>query len=285
MEYGGSFRLKVRHIIFDYNTFPARLFDLVLIGAIVLSVLVVMLDSVQSLHADYGRLFYILEWFFTVLFSIEYVMRLYAAESRVRYARSIFGIIDLLAILPTYFSLFFPGTQYLLVIRFFRVLRIFRLMKLMRFVQEGEYVKEALIASSRKIIFFLFFVLVTVSIIGALMYLIEGEAHGFGSIPEGVYWAIVTITTVGYGDIYPQTVVGRMLAAMLMIAGYSIIAVPTGIVSAEMASMHTKIDKGVKGDEKCCSSVEHDRDARFCKECGRPLEGRNGVQEKGPITP
>jgi len=272
MDYKSSFRLKVRHIIFDYNTVPARMFDLALIAAIVLSVLVVMLDSVQSLRADYGGLFYTLEWFFTILFSIEYAMRLYAAESRVRYASSFFGIIDLLSILPTYFSLFLPGTQYLLVIRFFRVLRIFRLLKLMKFVREGEYVKEALLASSRKILFFLFFVLVTVSIIGALMYLIEGEAHGFHSIPEGVYWAIVTITTVGYGDIYPQTVVGRMLAAMLMIAGYSIIAVPTGIVSAEMASMNTKIDEGLRGSESCCSSIDHDSDARFCKECGRPLE-------------
>lgn len=267
-----TFKQKLAHIIFDYDTIPARMFDFFLIAAIILSVVVVMLDSVSAIHAVYGNFFYGLEWFFTVLFTLEYGMRLYVASNRVRYVTSFFGIIDLLSILPTYFSIFFPGTQYLLVIRFFRVLRIFRLLKLIKFVKEGEYVRNAVVASSRKILFFLFFVMVTVSIIGALMYLIEGEEHGFHSIPEGVYWAIVTITTVGYGDILPQTVPGRALAAMLMIIGYSVIAVPTGIVSAEMASMSEKIDADLlRNNRCCCKTVSHDDDAEFCKKCGKPL--------------
>lgn len=188
-----------------------------LIAAIILSVTVVMLDSVATIHQAYRQALYGVEWFFTMLFTIEYLVRLYASKSRVRYIFSFYGIIDLLAIIPTWFSIFVPGTQYLLVIRFFRVLRIFRLLKLVKFVKEAEFVKASIIASGRKIVFFLFFVLVTVSIIGSLMYLIEGEENGFTSIPKGVYWAIVTITTVGYGDIYPQTVLGRTLAALLMI--------------------------------------------------------------------
>ena len=266
-----TFKQKLAHIIFDYDTVPAKMFDLVLIAAIILSVVVVMLDSVPGINAVYGEFFYSLEWFFTILFTVEYGMRMYVASNRLRYATSFFGIIDLLSILPTYFSVFFPGTQYLLVIRFFRVLRIFRLLKLVKFVKEGEYVRNAMMASSRKILFFLFFVLVTVSIIGALMYLIEGEEHGFDSIPEGVYWAIVTITTVGYGDILPQTVTGRALAAMLMIIGYSVIAVPTGIVSAEMASMNERIEADLLKNDKCCKTIDHDDDAKFCKKCGKPL--------------
>jgi voltage-gated potassium channel len=191
----------------------------VLIAAIILSVTVVMLDSVATIHQAYEQALYGVEWFFTMLFTIEYLVRLYASKSRVRYIFSFYGIIDLLAIMPTWFSIFVPGTQYLLVIRFFRVLRIFRLLKLVKFVKEAEFVKASIIASGRKIVFFLFFVLVTVSIIGSLMYLIEGEENRFTSIPKGVYWAIVTITTVGYGDIYPQTVLGRTLAALLMITG------------------------------------------------------------------
>jgi len=267
-----SLRQRLHHIIFDYDTLPAKAFDLVLILAILLSVTVVMLDTVGGIHSIHGELLYGLEWFFTILFTIEYFIRLYASKSRIRYAVSFYGIIDLLAILPTYFSIFFPGTQYLLVIRFLRVLRIFRLLKLVKFVKEAEFVKASLIASSRKIVFFLFFVLVTVSVIGALMYLIEGEENGFTSIPKGVYWAIVTITTVGYGDIYPHTVLGRTLAALLMIIGYSIIAVPTGIVSAEMAAMHEKLESELKMAESCCQSIEHDPDARFCKVCGKPLQ-------------
>jgi len=271
MNQQNTFRGKLQHIIFDFNTIPAKMFDLVLIAAILLSVIVVMLDSVNQIHLDYGGVLYILEWFFTLLFTLEYALRLYVSSSKTKYAFSFFGIIDLLSILPTYFSILFPGTQYLLVIRFFRVLRIFRLLKLGKFVKEGEFVKASLIASGRKIVFFLFFVLVTVSIIGALMYLIEGEANGFHSIPEGVYWAIVTITTVGYGDIYPQTIMGRMLAAMLMITGYSIIAVPTGIVTAEMAAMNEKIEADLAKIQPCCTSLDHDDDAHFCKVCGKPI--------------
>lgn len=272
MRYEKTLRQQLHHIIFDYDTLPAKAFDLVLIAAILLSVIAVMLDTVSSIRTGYGELLYGVEWFFTVLFTVEYMLRIYASDSRSRYIFSFYGIIDLLAIMPTYFSIFVPGTQYLLVIRFFRVLRIFRLLKLVKFVQEAEFVKASLIASSRKIIFFLFFVLVTVSIIGALMYLIEGEASGFSSIPKGVYWAIVTITTVGYGDIYPQTVLGRTLASLLMIVGYSIIAVPTGIVSAEMAALHERSEAEHKKGLSCCQATKHDKDAHFCKICGRPLE-------------
>ncbi|ACF45310.1 MAG: ion transporter [Prosthecochloris sp.] len=266
-----TFKQRLAHIIFDYDTFSARLFDLLLIAAILMSVLIVMLDSVAGIHSAYGDVFYVLEWTFTILFTVEYFMRQYVAKDRLRYTTSFFGVIDLLSILPTYFSIFFPGTQYLLVIRFFRVLRVFRLLKLVKFVKEGEFVKASIIASARKIVFFLFFILVTVCIIGALMYLIEGEENGFHNIPEGVYWAIVTITTVGYGDIYPQTIVGRALAAFLMIMGYSVIAVPTGIVSAEMAAIKDKVNTDLSMHASCCESIPHDDNAKFCKECGRPL--------------
>ncbi|HHE31990.1 MAG TPA: ion transporter [Chlorobaculum parvum] len=272
MTSGKNLRQRLHYIIFDYDTIPAKAFDLVLIVAILLSVTVVMLDTVRGIHTAYGEALYLLEWFFTILFTVEYLLRIYASDSGRRYIFSFYGIIDFLSILPTYFSIFVPGTQYLLVIRFFRVLRIFRLLKLVKFVKEAEFVKASLIASSRKIVFFLFFVLVTVSIIGALMYMIEGEESGFTSIPKGVYWAIVTITTVGYGDIYPQTVLGRTLASLLMIVGYSIIAVPTGIVSAEMAVMNEKIESELSSPcESCCSTTEHDEDASFCKICGKPL--------------
>jgi len=271
MKKQGTLKETLQHIIFDYNTVPAKMFDLVLIAAIILSVTVVMFDSVGWIHEEYGGLLYGFEWFFTVLFTVEYVLRLYASAPRLKYATSFYGIIDFLAILPTYFSLFFPGSQYLLVIRFFRVLRIFRLLKLMKFVSEGEMVVASLKASFRKIFVFWFFIIVLVSIIGALMYMIEGEENGFHSIPEGVYWAIVTVTTVGFGDISPQTTVGRALASLLMITGYSVIAVPTGIVSVEMAVMNKKMDADLLRQDRCCSSVSHDEDAKYCKVCGRPL--------------
>jgi voltage-gated potassium channel len=261
---------KLRHIIFDYDTVPAKAFDLLLIFAISCSVLVVMLDSVPSLHAAAGDIFLAFEWFFTILFSIEYGLRLYATEERRRYALSFFGIVDFLSIFPTWLSLFIPGTQYLLVIRFFRVLRIFRLLKLMQFVHEANFVRASIVASSRKILVFLFFVIVLTSIVGALMYLIEVEEHGFRSIPESIYWAIVTVTTVGYGDISPGTPLGRFLAALLMITGYSVIAVPTGIVSAEMSSMRSSCSH----ERLCraCPGLRHEPDAAFCRRCGIPLE-------------
>jgi len=269
MEKNGTMRERLRHVIFDYDTLPSKAFDLILILCITLSVLTVMLDSVPSLHASAGGFFLALEWFFTVLFSVEYALRLYASPERRRYALSFFGVVDFLSVFPTWLSLFVPGAQYLLVIRFFRVLRIFRLLKLMQFVREANFVKQSVVASSRKILVFLFFVVVLTSIVGALMYLIEGESHGFRSIPESIYWAIVTVTTVGYGDISPETPLGRALAALLMITGYSVLAVPTGIVSAEMAA----IDRASRRTKSCASCPEllHDGDARFCRRCGRPL--------------
>ncbi|TCD48058.1 ion transporter [Chlorobium sp. N1] len=270
MEKHGTLRDRLRHVIFDYDTFPAKAFDLALIAAISLSVLTVMLDSVPSLHRSAGGLFLALEWFFTVLFSAEYALRLYASPDRRRYALSFFGLVDFFSVFPTWLSLFVPGAQYLLVIRFFRVLRIFRLLKLMQFVREANFVRQSVVASSRKILVFLFFVVVLTSIVGALMYLIEGESHGFRSIPESIYWAIVTVTTVGYGDISPETPLGRALAALLMITGYSVIAVPTGIVSAEMAA----IDRSAPRQTRCpsCPELFHEGDALFCRRCGRRLE-------------
>jgi len=265
-----TFKELARHIIFDSSTIPSKLFDLGLIGAICVSVLVVMLDSVASLHRAYGRELYLLEWFFTLLFTLEYFLRFYAAKSRLHYAVSFFGLIDLLSILPTYFSILFPGAQYFLIVRFFRVLRIFRLLKLVTFVREADFVTASIRASGRKIMVFLFFVLVLVSIVGAIMYMIEGPENGFRSIPESIYWAIVTVTTVGYGDISPQTPAGRFLAALLMITGYSIIAVPTGIVSSEMSSMRGRSLR--KSACPSCSDAESDIDARYCRFCGRWLD-------------
>lgn len=264
------FRERLRHIIFDYNTLPAKAFDLLLIAAITLSVLVVMLDSIGTLHAAHGQFFWRLEWFFTILFTLEYFLRLYAAPDTKRYAFGFFGVIDFLSVFPTWLSLFIPGAQFLLVIRFFRVLRIFRLLKLMHFVREGNYVWASIVASSRKIFIFLFFVLILVSIVGGVMYLIEGPTHGFGSIPESIYWAIVTVTTVGYGDIVPETVWGRLLAALLMITGYSVIAVPTGIVSAEMAAMNRMAGRRLHCPS--CPNLEHEQDARYCRNCGHELK-------------
>ncbi|MCF8217092.1 MAG: ion transporter [Chlorobium sp.] len=271
-----TFKDVARHIIFDSNTVPSKLFDLALIGAITLSVLVVMLDSVEPFHRAYGMAFVMLEWGFTLIFTIEYLLRLYVASSRLRYARSFFGIIDLLAILPTYFSVFVPGAQYFLVMRFFRVLRIFRLLKLVTFVREADFVTASIRASGRKIMVFLFFVLVMVCIVGSVMYMIEGPENGFRSIPESIYWAIVTVTTVGYGDISPQTVSGRMLASLLMIVGYSIIAVPTGIVSAEMTSMQNR--RAQKHFCPTCPLAVHDDDALYCRYCGGLLVNKRNVQ-------
>ncbi|MWV53825.1 ion transporter [Chlorobium phaeovibrioides] len=270
MREQSTLRGRLRHIIFDYDTLPAKAFDLALIVAISCSVLVVMLDSVGPLHTLYGPLFLRLEWFFTFLFSIEYLLRIYTAKSAARYMRSFFGIIDVLSIFPTWLSLFIPGTQYLLVIRFFRVLRIFRLLKLMQYVKEANFVRDSIAASARKIFVFLFFVFVLASIVGGLMYMIEGEENGFRSIPEGIYWAIVTVTTVGYGDISPQTTIGRVLAALLMITGYSVIAVPTGIVTSEMSALRRSRGKEVYCPN--CPSAVHSDDSRFCRYCGTRLQ-------------
>ncbi len=261
---------KVLHeVIFEADTPAGKWFDVILIINIVLSVLVVMLDSIASIRRVHGSLFYAIEWFFTILFTIEYFLRLICVGKPLRYATSFFGIIDLLAILPTYLSLIFPGSQYLTVIRVLRVLRIFRVLKLVQYLAEAKLLMQALRTSRRKITVFLFTVLTMVIILGSLMYVIEGEKHGFTSIPRSIYWAIVTLTTVGYGDISPKTSAGQALAAIIMILGYSIIAVPTGIVTVELS----RVKEHEITTQVCpeCSAEGHDSEAVYCKYCGAKL--------------
>ena len=262
-------RQKLHEIIFEADTRAGKLFDILLIISILLSIAVVMLDSVTEIRVNYSSLLYALEWVFTLLFSIEYLLRIYCVNSPARYMLSFFGMIDLLAILPTYLSLAVPSTQYLIVIRVLRVLRIFRVLKLANYLGEARTLMKALKASRLKITVFLFTVLTIVVIMGSLMYLIEGEANGFTSIPKSIYWAIVTLTTVGYGDISPKTGLGQGFAAIIMIMGYAIIAVPTGIVSAEL----TYAGAAKISTQACpnCSLEGHDSDASFCKYCGSRL--------------
>ncbi|GAB4183142.1 MAG: ion transporter [Calditrichia bacterium] len=264
-----SLKAKIHEIIFEADTFWGKLFDVLLIASILISVLVVMLDSVKEFNQQFGHVFYLLEWVFTILFTIEYVLRLYSVGRPLAYARSFFGIIDLLAIIPTYFSIVFPGSQYFIVIRILRVLRIFRVLKLVQYVKEARYLKQSLKASARKITVFLFTVLTVVVVFGSIMYLIEGEKNGFTSIPKSIYWAIVTLTTVGYGDISPQTNLGQTIAALIMILGYSIIAVPTGIITVEM---YRASDERIS-TQACpeCAAEGHDPDAVYCKYCGGKL--------------
>jgi voltage-gated potassium channel len=256
-------------VIFEADTPAGKWFDIVLIMCILLSVLTVMLDSVGSIREKHGELLYTVEWFFTILFTVEYILRLICVGKPIRYAVSFFGIIDLLAILPTYTSLLFFGSRYLSVVRVLRVLRVFRVLKLGNHTKEAAVLKKALYASRRKILVFLFVVVSLVVIIGSLIYLIEEEENGFTSIPRSVYWAIVTLTTVGYGDISPVTGPGQFLAAIVMILGYSIIAVPTGIVTVEFSRVHN----AQSSCQACpsCSAEGHDRDANFCKYCGAKL--------------
>ena len=262
-------RSRLHEIIFEADTPAGKLFDVLLILSIVFSVVLVMLDSVGEIHQRYGDLLYIGEWVFTILFTIEYLLRLYSVGRPLSYATSFFGMVDLLAILPTYLSIIFPGAQYFLVIRILRVLRVFRVLKLVQYVSEARVLMQALRASRRKITVFLFVVLTLVVIFGSLMYIIEDPESGFTSIPRSVYWAIVTLTTVGYGDISPQTGLGQTLAALIMIIGYGIIAVPTGIVTAELTQSYKKSIS----TQACpqCSAEGHDPDAEFCKFCGAAL--------------
>ena len=265
----GSMRWRLHEIIFEADTPGGRLFDTALIVSIVISVILVMLDSVAAIRASWGDALYAAEWMFTLLFTVEYVLRLYCVGRPMKYATSFFGLVDLLAILPTYFSILLPGSQYLLVIRILRVLRIFRVFKLVQYLGEARLLIQALRASRRKITVFLFTVLTIVCIFGSLMYLIEDASSGFTSIPRSIYWAIVTLTTVGYGDISPQTNIGQLIASVIMIIGYSILAVPTGIVTVEMSQAFKKnITTQACPD---CSLEGHDRDASHCKFCGAKL--------------
>ncbi|UCF39443.1 MAG: ion transporter [Acidobacteriota bacterium] len=266
------FQLALYEVIFEADTPGGKLFDVALLVAIVLSVLTVILESVTGIREDVGSVLYAIEWIFTLLFTVEYLLRLVSVLHPAKYALSFFGLIDLLAIIPTYLSLFLTGAQTLLVIRVFRLLRLFRIFKLTRYIGEARILRTALEASRYKITVFLLTVMAVVVLIGSLMYLIEGPTGGFTSIPRGIYWAIVTMTTVGYGDIAPQTVLGQAIAALLMITGYGVIAVPTGIVSAELTHLHRIHPEPIACPG--CGGEGHESDARHCKYCGtRLLDG------------
>jgi voltage-gated potassium channel len=260
---------RIHEIIFEADTPAGKTFDVVLMVLIILSVVAVMLESTTVVAERYGPWLRAFEWIVTIVFTIEYLLRLYCVRKPARYARSFFGVVDLLAILPTYLSLIIPGAQSLLVIRALRLLRVFRVLKLAQFVGEARELNAALRASARKIIVFLGAVLTIVIIVGSMMYLIEGEASGFTSIPVSIYWAIVTMTTVGYGDIAPQTALGKILASAIMIMGYGIIAVPTGIVSVELAGVVKK--RIITQACPDCGVGGHDHDAVHCKFCGAKL--------------
>jgi voltage-gated potassium channel len=269
-----AWRDKLEQIIFGVDTPAGRAFDIVLLVLILLSVLVVLLESVPALRREYAAPLRIAEWFLTGLFTIEYILRLVCVRNPMSYAVSPFGIIDLLAVVPAYLSLVLSGTHSLAVVRALRLLRAFRVLKLTHYVGEGRTLVRALHASRPKITVFLVTVLIIVVIVGALMHLIEGEEAGFTSIPVSMYWAIVTLTTVGYGDLAPKTVPGRMLASLLMILGYGIIAVPTGIVSAELARAGRETPRRIC---PICGEDTHDTDALYCKYCGGRLDKGSDV--------
>ena len=265
-----AWRARLHEIIFGTDTPAGKTFDVVLIVSILLSVAAVTLESITSLGQRYGGILRAAEWGFTIVFTLEYVLRLIVAPHPIRYARSFFGLVDLLSILPTYLSLIFPGGQALASVRALRLLRVFRVLKLAHFMKEASVLMRALRASSRKITVFVLTLFTLVTILGSLMYLVEGPASGFTSIPRGVYWAIVTLTTVGYGDITPVTPQGQVIASMVMVMGYGIIAVPTGIVTAELtAAAHAQS----AAECPSCSRAGHETDARHCKYCGFELPG------------
>lgn len=266
----GLFKSECRRIIFQSQRWDEKAFDIVLILAILFSVALVLWESVPSISPEMRQALYIMEWVITGLFTIEYLLRLYVSQSPLRYSRSFFGIVDLLAILPTFIDLLVPGAHYLMLLRVLRVLRIFRVLKLAKYIGEANVLMRAMRSSARKISVFIFAVLILVLILGSLMYLIEGAEHGFTSIPKSVYWAIVTLTTVGYGDISPQTALGQFFASIIMITGYGIIAVPTAIVTAEMTNP-TQASSEPQTTCSACGWQNHDPDAIYCKACGAKL--------------
>ncbi len=263
-------RRKLHEIIFEADTPAGKAFDVILIASIVISVATIIFDSVGGIHRSYGRILYGIEWFFTLLFTVEYALRLISVSRPLSYAISFFGIVDLLAVIPTYISIAIPGSQTLLTIRILRLLRIFRVFKLSAYLGEAHVLTSALKASRRKISVFLFAVFTITILIGSVMYVIEGETHGFTDIPTSIYWSIVTLTTVGYGDLSPQTPLGKTLACVVMVLGYGIIAVPTGIVTVEMTEASRKKPVSTQACP-ACGAEGHDLDAAFCKYCGTHL--------------
>ena len=264
-----AWKEKLHEIIFEAETPLGKFFDVGLLLAIVVSVLVVIFESVDSVQVKYGKILLGIEWHFTFIFTVEYILRLICVRNPAKYAKSFFGIVDLLAILPTYLSLFIGGVQSLLVIRGLRLLRLFRIFKLARFSSEAEILMQAIRASRPKITVFIGTVISLVTIMGAVMYLVEGEKNGFSDIPSGMYWAIVTLTTVGYGDIVPHTIAGKMISSIIMVMGYGLIAVPTGIVSVELAHASKLSVNTISCPH--CTKEGHDLDAVYCRFCGKKL--------------
>lgn len=265
-----DWRFRLHEIIYESNTPAGKAFDVGLLFLIFTSIIVVMLDSVESFHHRYGQAFYVIEWVFSALFTIEYILRLISIRHPTKYVFSFLGIIDLLALIPSFLGIFFVGAQSLLVFRALRLLRIFRIFKLGHFLTEINFLSQALKGSIRKISIFLLTVLMLTIILGSIMYLVEKRENGFSNIPESIYWAIVTITTVGYGDISPVTPLGKLLAAMVMLIGYAIIAVPTGIITHDLA-IAARQKKELPESCPSCGREGHESDALFCKHCGSSL--------------
>lgn len=269
MDNSNNWRERLYVIIFQTDTVAGRRFDSTLLLIILASLVIVMLDSIDSVHKNYAALLAYIEWGFTFIFLVEYGLRLYCSPKPLRYAFSFYGLVDLLAIVPGILALYYSDGQYLLIIRIIRMLRIFRVLKLSPYLKQANYLMAALRGSKQKIIVFLVSVSTLVTVFGTLMYVIEGPEHGFTSIPKGIYWAIVTLTTVGFGDIVPKTPLGQVISSLVMITGYSIIAVPTGIFTAELAT-------AMRGDQlqhdcPVCSKNNHEHGAAFCSRCGNAL--------------
>lgn len=265
------FKQKAHIIIYGTNTVAGRLFDLILLGLIVLSVLLVMLETVKGFDTKYHSYLVFFEWVITIFFTIEYALRIITLKKPLKYILSFYGIIDLIAILPMYLSFIISGTSIFTVIRALRLLRLFKILNHPKFNNQSTHLRESLVASKGKILIFMYFMLISTIIIGSIMYVVEGEASGFTSIPIGIYWAIVTLTTVGYGDISPITPLGQFIASFVMIMGYGIIAVPTGIVSAEFAKSNAAKNESETKVCAFCGSHEHLENAQFCQDCGHKL--------------
>ncbi|NNB45077.1 ion transporter [Pseudomonas chlororaphis] len=262
-------RERLYVMIFQTDTVAGRRFDSILLLIILASLVIVILDSIDQVHQNYANVLAYIEWGFTLIFAIEYGLRLYCSPKPLRYAFSFYGLVDLLAIVPGILALYYSDAQYLLIIRVIRMLRIFRVLKLSPYLKQAHYLLDALRGSKQKILVFLLSVCTLVTVFGTLMYVVEGPEHGFTSIPKGIYWAIVTLTTVGYGDIVPKTVIGQIISSMVMITGYSIIAVPTGIFTAELANAMR--GEQLKHDCPVCRKDNHEHGAAFCSRCGNAL--------------
>lgn len=276
-------------VIFGTETWAGKWFDISLIVIILTSVLIIMLDSIEAYHLRYGVLFLQIEWAFTLIFTVEYIVRLWCSPNRKAYALSAYGVVDLLALLPTYLSLLLPQTAPLLIIRLLRILRIFRVLRLLSLLNEANILAEALHRAARKILVFFLAMIILATIFGCLLYVVEGPEHGFKSIPHSIYWAIVTITTVGYGDVVPMTPLGQGIAAVGMLIGYMVIAILTGIVIFELNKRQTleeqtETEEAIRQSRNCttCATVEHDPGAHYCRQCGSALPAPGHEPEKKP---